>query len=371
LALVAVGGSLLEFLPQFVIGGMLLFVGFEFIYEWLWSSRRRMMTVDYLLMWVILLVIATGGFLPGVAVGLIAATGLFIYRYSKIDVVKHQLSGAEQQSNIERPVGETEFLVDSGESTLILELQGFIFFGTANKLLDRIRSSIDGRKRLEHLVFDFRRVTGVDSSAVAVFERIALLAREREIDLVFTAMANTHSGQFEDLVSAYHDVVVVHPDLDRGLAWCEERLLKGATARSPDARPESDHLPASIAAYLVGTSYEAGEILMNQGDPSPGILLIRSGRATVFLDGAEKRGIRLRTMLPGTVLGEISLYRDEPCTASVVADERCEVLHLTPDRFADLCRNDPVAAAELHSFVARTLAGRVSHANRVIRALHD
>jgi SulP family sulfate permease len=110
---------------------------------------------------------------------------------------------------------------------------------------------------------------------------------------------------------------------------------------------------------------------MNQGDPSPGILLIRSGRATVFLDGAEKRGIRLRTMLPGTVLGEISLYRDEPCTASVVADERCEVLHLTPDRFADLCRNDPVAAAELHSFVARTLAGRVSHANRVIRALHD
>ena len=371
LALVAVGGSLLEFLPQFVIGGMLLFVGFEFIYEWLWSSRRRMMTVDYLLMWVILLVIATGGFLPGVAVGLIAATGLFIYRYSKIDVVKHQLSGVEQQSNIERPVGETEFLVDSGESTLILELQGFIFFGTANKLLDRIRSSIDGRKRLEHLVFDFRRVTGVDSSAVAVFERIALLAREREIDLVFTAMANTHSGQFEDLVSAYHDVVVVHPDLDRGLAWCEERLLKDATARSPDARPETDHLPASIAAYLVGRSYEAGEILMNQGDPSPGILLIRSGRATVFLDGAEKRGIRLRTMLPGTVLGEISLYRDEPCTASVVADERCEVLHLTPDRFDDLCRNDPVAAAELHSFVARTLAGRVSHANRVIRALHD
>jgi SulP family sulfate permease len=71
------------------------------------------------------------------------------------------------------------------------------------------------------------------------------------------------------------------------------------------------------------------------------------------------------------VLGEISLYRKEPCTATVVAEERCEVLHLTPQGFASLCRADPAVAAELHAFVARILAGRVSHANRAIRALHD
>jgi EAL domain-containing protein (putative c-di-GMP-specific phosphodiesterase class I) len=32
---------------------------------------------------------------------------------------------------------------------------------------------------------------------------------------------------------------------------------------------------------------------------------------------------------------------------------------------------DPMVAARLHRFVARTLAGRVSHANRTIRALRD
>jgi SulP family sulfate permease len=111
---------------------------------------------------------------------------------------------------------------------------------------------------------------------------------------------------------------------------------------------------------------------MKQGDPAPGIFLIVAGRATVLLegsDGAPPR--RLRTLLEGTVLGEISLYRDEPCTATVVADTDCEVLHLTPEAFNSLCLADPVGAAELHAFVARTLAGRVSHANETIRALHD
>ncbi|HSJ82284.1 MAG TPA: hypothetical protein VLA91_00555, partial [Acidimicrobiia bacterium] len=67
--------------------------------------------------------------------------------------------------------------------------------------------------------------------------------------------------------------------------------------------------------------------------------------------------------------GEISLYRNEPCTATVVTDTECQVLHLTPESFDLLCRTDPAAAADFHAFVARTLAGRVGHANRAIRAL--
>ena len=70
------------------------------------------------------------------------------------------------------------------------------------------------------------------------------------------------------------------------------------------------------------------------------------------------------------MLGEISLYRDEPCTATAVTDTECEVLHLAPESFDGLCRTDPAVAALLHAFVARTLAGRVgSRRHRAIRAL--
>lgn len=110
---------------------------------------------------------------------------------------------------------------------------------------------------------------------------------------------------------------------------------------------------------------------MRQGDPTPGIYLISTGRATVQIEDVDGHDMRLRTMLGGTVLGEISLYRGEPCTATVVTDTECEVLHLTPDRFEAMCREDPEVAAQLHRFVARALAGRVGHANRTISALHD
>lgn len=371
LGVVAIGGAVLELLPQMVIGGMLLFVGAEFIYEWLWASRRRMARMDYLLMWAIVLVIAAVGFLPGVAVGLVAATGLFVFRYSRIDVVKHHLTGAELQSNIERSPADTEYLAEHGDATLILELQGFIFFGTANRILGSVRNSFDSSIPPRFAVLDFRRVTGVDSSAVAIFERVALLARDRGISVVLTGLGGVEAAQFSDLAVGYQDVIGLRDDLDHGLAWCEDRLLGEADVSDLTVRELPEDLPQDLAPYLVDRCFDPGDILMRQGDPSPGIYLIKSGRATVFLEGPNGQQVRLRTLLGGTVLGEISLYREEPCTATVVAEERCEVLHLTPQSFASLCQFDPVVAAELHAFVARTLAGRVSHANRAIRALHD
>jgi sulfate permease, SulP family len=366
---VVFAGSVLEMLPQFVIGGMLLFVGVEFLYDWLWASRRRMTKTDYTLMWVILVVIATVGFLEGVAVGLVAAIALFVIRYSRIDVVKHALSGSDYQSNIERAPVDTDYLRETGEATQILELQGFVFFGTASRILGRIRDHAEDRN-LRFVVCDFRLVTGVDSSAVAIFERIVLLARDRGIVLVLTGLKSAQQSQFHDLLAFYGDAIVEQPDLDHGMAWCEDRLLadKGIGDEGGSSLPEE--LEDALTPYLDERVIGGGELFMRQGDPTQGIFLITSGRATVLLEGADGPPVRLRTLLSGTVLGEISLYRDEPCTATVVADTECGVLHLTPERFDELCRVDPAVAAELHRFVARTLAGRVGHANRSIRALH-
>jgi sulfate permease, SulP family len=371
LTVVAFASFVLELLPLFVIGGLLLFVGAEFLYEWLWASRRRMSRIDFALLVAILVVIAAVGFLPGVAVGLVAAVALFVVRYSRIDVIKHSVTGGDQQSNIERALEDAEYLQSRGGATLILELQGFIFFGTANQISTRVKTSLESSPDLIFLLFDFRRVSGIDSSAVVIFERIATLARDHGVVLVLTGLGDTHIGQFGDLISERVGASVVHTDLDHGLAWCEDRLLEQGRVGETVPRTLPDDLAVDLNPYLSHRTLAAGETLMRQGDSTPGILLISSGQATVRLDVADGESVRLRTLLGGTVLGEISLYRDEPCTATVVTDTVCEVLHLTPERFEDLCRDDPEVAARLHRFVARTLAGRVSHANRTIRALRD
>lgn len=371
LVIVAVGGRVLELLPVFVVGGLLLFVGAEFLHEWLWASRHRMSGLDYALMVGIAIVIAAVGFLPGVATGLVAAIVLFVMRYSRIDVIKHSLSGAEQRSNIERSGPAADYLDEMGRSTLILEFQGFIFFGTASRILGQIRALPHTTPELRFIVCDFRLVTGVDSSAVAVFELISNHAREHDIVLILTGMSQQINDQFTDIVSRYPDVVNFYSDLDHGLAHCENELLASAHLPAPTSPSLPAALSEAMSSYLVLRSIPAGEVLMRQGDPSPGIFLITSGRATVLDEKGEGGAMRLRTLLEGNVLGEISLYLDEPCTATVVADSDCEVMHLTPERFDELCASDPAAAAQLHQFVVRTLAGRVIHANRAIRALRD
>jgi SulP family sulfate permease len=366
-----VGGSVLELLPEFIVGGLLLFVGTDFMVEWLWTSRRRMTALDNALMWLIVIIVATVGFLPGVGVGLIAAIVLFVVRYSRIDVVKHSLTASEHQSNIERPTADAEYLQATGESVLILELQGFIFFGTASRIVRNVRTHLERPQPVRYIVADFRRVTGVDSSAVMLLERIVILARDHGAELVFTGMSDAHRAQFSQLIDDCSDVLRVEPDLDHGVAWCEDRMLAESGLRPGAARALPDGLATVLSPYLVERLVPEGTRLMQQGDPTPGIYLIRRGRVTVQMEGPDGEQVRLRTLLEGTVLGEISLYRDEPCTATAVSDTECDVLHLTPEAFNDLCRKDPAAAADFHAFVARTLAGRISHANRAIRALQD
>lgn len=368
--LVAAGSAVLGFLPQFVIGGMLLFVGVDFLVEWLWDSRRRMAPLDYLLMLGIVAIIATIGFLPGVAAGLISAIVLFVFRYSQIDVVKHSLTGSEHRSNIERPPVQTEYLEREGGSVVILQLQGFIFFGTANRVISQVRARLEEPGRVKFVVCDFRLVTGVDSSAVLIFERMALLAEENGFVLVLTGLSPTQVGQLDLLISRFAGSVRVEPDLDRGVAWCEDRLLEEGGAAPDGLRALPDGLVERLEPYLESRIIPPRTRLMSQGDPTSGLYLIISGRATVLLEGPDGREVRLRTVLEGTLLGEISLYRDEPVTATVVTDTECRLLHLTPKAFNGLCQADPTVAADLHAFVARTLAARVSHANRAIQALY-
>lgn len=367
---VLAGGSVLGLLPQFVVGGLLLFVGVEFLVEWLWDARERMGRLDYLLMLSIVAIIATVGFLPGVAAGLIAAIVLFVIRYSQIDVVKHSLTAREHRSNIERAAAEARYLDEVGGSVLILELQGFIFFGTAHRIMTQVRAQLESDTTVRFVVCDFRLVTGIDSSALIIFERLALVAQEHGFVVVLTGLRDEQRLQFADLVIRFPETAHFEPDLDYGVAWCEERLIEDAGGVSDGRRAMPEGLIDRLLPYLDSRDLPAGSELMHQGDPTPGLFLIVSGRATVQLETADGSPVRLRTLLEGTLLGEISLYRGEPVTATVVADTDCQLLHLSPEAFARLCVADPGLAADLHAFVARTLAARVSHANRTIRALH-
>ncbi|MGH2539887.1 MAG: SulP family inorganic anion transporter, partial [Actinomycetota bacterium] len=217
LSAVVFGAAMIELIPRLIVGGVLVFVGLGFIVDWVWDKRRSLPTSEYLVVLLILATIVTRGLLPGVAVGLVLAVVLFAVNYSRLEQVNEVAFGETYRSNVDRPADEREALRSLGGRVQILRVDGFVFFGTSSGLLERIRKRVE-EAELRFLLIDLRRVTGMDSSAVMSFRKVAQLAEANGFELVLTDVPEAMRPRLErGGVLAADGIVSFEPDLDRGL----------------------------------------------------------------------------------------------------------------------------------------------------------
>jgi len=380
LAALAFGSALLSLFPRVVLGGLLLFLGLEFLVEWVWDARRTMPRGEHMTVLLILVAIAVWGLLPGVAVGLVLAVVLFAVSYSRTDLVRQAFTASTFRSNVERAPSQRRLLREVGTQVQILRLQGFVFFGTANSLLERVRArSLDPEHPLRFMVLDFRRVTGLDSSAVLSFVKAGQLAATARFELVLTSVPAEVRTQLE-LGGVVRDGVPLFfaPDLDRGVQHCEDALL--AAARHGDApldviEPAVAVLgevdPDRLAPYLTTTELAEGATLFRQGDPPDALFLLDAGRLTVQLVTGGGETVRLRTLGPGTVVGEIAMYLGTTRTATIVAETPCDLRRLSSEDLARMERDEPELAASLHRAFVGLMAERLSETLTTIETLVD
>ena len=196
LTVVVFGASLVELIPRMIVGGVLVFVGLGFIVDRVIDARKTLPLGEYVIVLAILATIITRGLLPGVAVGLVLAVVMFAVNYSRMDLVREVAFGDTYRSNVDRPLSERAALRTLGERVQILRVHGFVFFGTASGLLERIRKRVE-RGPLRFLLVDLARVTGMDSSAVMSFRKVAQLAEANGFGLVFAGASDVVRRQLE------------------------------------------------------------------------------------------------------------------------------------------------------------------------------
>jgi SulP family sulfate permease len=382
LAALALGASVMSLFPRIVLGALLLFLGLEFIVEWLWDTRHAIPKGEYAIVLAIVIAVAVWGILVGVAIGLVLAIVLFAVSYSRTDLVRHAVTASTFRSNVERGPDERRVLHELGDQIQILKLQGFVFFGTANSLFDRIRARAQdpALPKLSFLVLDFRRVTGLDSSAVLSFVKVAQLAQTTGFQVVYTAVPIPIRAQLEvGGVREGEAPIAFAPDLDRGVQHCEDLLLEQAFARE-----DGHHLPLleelfggdgidpdRLAPYLDALEVPAGTPLMRQGERPDALYLLEAGRLTVQLETAGGDVVRIRTLGRGTIVGEIAMYLGTPRTATVVADGPCHLLRLTREALERMEREEPELAAGLHKGFARVMAERLTDTLTLVETLID
>jgi SulP family sulfate permease len=376
------GTPLLAFAPVPILGGLLLFLGLDFLVEWVIDGWPRLSRADYAVVLLILVVIALTDFLTGVGVGLVATIVLFVLNYSRINVVHHALSGGEIKSNVERCTYHRRRLRELGQHTYVLELRGFIFFGTANTLLQKIRARVADTEQpqVRFIILDFRRVSGLDSSAVLCFVKARQLADAQGIVLVLTHTSGQISRLFEPGGLFEDDSGVrIFPDLDHGLEWCEDQLLEIEQVTLVD-------MPLTLRAQLMAGGFERpnavrlndflervevekGDYLVRQDDEADDLFFIERGMVSIYLELEDGNRVRLQKLGVGTIVGELGLYLGTRRTASVIADWPTTAYRLTHAALSEMKEKEPELAAAFHEYAARFLSERLVATNRSLEAV--
>lgn len=374
LLLYFIGLDLISYFPKALLGGLLFYTGFDLLFKGIYENWYKLPKIDYALMLGILFIIIYQGFLEGVILGVFIAVVLFVFQYSRINVIKHSLSGRNFQSRVDRSLEQQHFLREQGDAIYILQLQGFLFFGTSYGIIEQIqqRLALLETLSLQFIIMDFSLVTGLDASSVLTFPRLKQIAQQSQCKLVFTNLSAEIQRRIKKINIQDDQILYLFPTLDEGLDWCEQQLLKKSSLFIQQAK--SNDLFSWIKMpecqlYFEKIQFATGEYLLYQNSQSDDLYFIEAGQVSAILELANKKTLRLRTMTAGAIVGELSFYLHIPRTASVIAEQPTFVYKLTQEAFTKMKDQHPHIAGIFQEYLIGILAERVYQANETIQMI--
>jgi len=103
-------------------------------------------------------------------------------------------------------------------------------------------------------------------------------------------------------------------------------------------------------------SFDSGQVLFKQGDAGDAAYVVLSGSADVLVS-SQSGEIKVATLEPNSIVGEIAILCDVARTATVRANAPLETLRIRKDHFLRLLAEFPEMAVE----IMRVLGDRLSH----------
>ncbi|HYV99421.1 MAG TPA: SulP family inorganic anion transporter, partial [Gemmatimonadaceae bacterium] len=167
LALVALS-PLLAWIPMAALAGVLIVVGVRmFDRHSLQLLKSRGTRLDFAVIVAVVIVAETVSLIAASAVGVGLAILLYVREQTHTSVVWRRVLGNEMFSKQVRVPAEMKVLEREGAATAILELQGGLFFGTADSLYSSLEPELTTRR---HVILDLGRVQSLDTTAVHVLD---------------------------------------------------------------------------------------------------------------------------------------------------------------------------------------------------------
>lgn len=348
--------------------------------------RSRATILDFGVIAIVVIVAETVGLIAASGVGLALAMLLFIREKIGGTVVRRKVYGNEMFSKQVRLPQEMAVLEKEGGRTVIFELQGSLFFGTADQLYSALEPELE---KHEFVVLDMRHVQSVDVTAAHVLDQIEQVIHEHGGVLLFSHLPrNVPTGQdmqqYFDSVGLLREEhrVLTFGHRDEALEYVEDRILGEGRPGAADQhalelgefdlfRGRRPDTLLELSAQIETKSYKGGEVIFAMGDTGTELYLIRKGTVRVMLPLAGRTPHHLSTFGPGHFFGEMAFLDGKPRSANAVTLAETEVFRLSRERFERLAEEHRRMAVQVLDSLAKALAVRLRHADREISALQD
>lgn len=295
-------------------------------------------------------------------------------------VIRRQYTAAEVPSKRVRSGAERELLGRFADEVTVLEIQGALFFGSAERFLRRLTECVeDGRI----VIVDFKRIAYADRTAIELVCQTAAALSAKGCEIVFTELSvNPELAQllgaltqrFEGLslvrlvdntdvaIEHYEDAVLARHDMrhnDRILPLGEIELFRGMSAA------DINLLSTAVTTF----QFDAGDRIITEGDDARAVFVVARGSVSIFVNVDGQKPRRIGAVGQGAPFGEMALLDHGKRSANVVADVPVICYGFSVERLREMSADSPRIITSIMENLVRILSDRLRLANNEIRAL--
>ncbi|HMW57216.1 MAG: SulP family inorganic anion transporter [Candidatus Accumulibacter phosphatis] len=383
-------GAFIAWIPVGALAGILIVVGIRMIDRHSLHLLESPWTLMDFIVIVAVVAVAVGySLIAASGVGIALAMFLFIREQLSSTVIRRKMDGGSRFSKRVRLRKDMAILEKEGYQSVILELQGSLFFGTKDQLYTALEPELGKRK---YIVLDMRRVQSVDVTAVHLLSQIRDSLIERNAFLIFSSLSHTlpngrNIAEFFDQMelTTMTDHVKVFGQLDDAVEWVEDQILDQGQSTVPttevtalelkDLELFKDHKEETLIdleAALQRRSLAKDEKVYAFGDPGNELYLIRKGAVRITLPSpVEEGGHHALTYGRGDFFGGMAFLSQMTRLNDATALENTELFVLQREQFITLREEHKRLACTLVEELAKVLALRLRYADKELMAMQE
>jgi sulfate permease, SulP family len=319
------------------------------------SSTRWEIFLNLAMVFIVTALVVFTSVLVALGVGFAAALIAFIYR-SNAQMIRRIQHATQLRSRTARSRASLEALGHEGHRIAIVELDGPLFFGSAERVERVVGDELTGS---DWVLLDLKRISHFDSSGVLMLKRLdELLVRSGRRLFLAPLFAEGRRRKFlvEWGLTKPEAEGRVFESTDAALSRAEDELLNKLV--TPDIDEEiglaafgvtqnmDNSERAVLAALAMRKSFAAGDVVARGGEAGGGLILLARGRLGVLWE-KDGKTVRATSYQSGMALGEMPLMLERRRMSKLVADTPAILLEISQDALEHLRTTMPALDAKL------------------------